>query len=94
MKEIIAAVRSLKGITPAALATSRRQLEDSDQVARTVTELDAMTRNNSLFVQKFAQASEAVCELVGDLEAAAGRSQIDRSGSSSAVAARKWKRTT
>jgi methyl-accepting chemotaxis protein len=76
MKEIIAAVRSLSEITEAVLAASQRQLHDTDQVARTVTQLDAMTQENSLFVQKAEQASAAVRDMVSDLDAAASQFKL------------------
>lgn len=60
MREVIAAVHSLTQTTQEVLAASRRQQRESDQVATTVGDLDDMTRENSVLVQKAEQASADV----------------------------------
>jgi methyl-accepting chemotaxis protein len=86
MREVIAAVHSLTQTTQEVLAASRRQQRETDQVATTVGDLDEMTRENSVFVQKAEQASADVRQRAADLDAAVG--QFKLTGSEVKVAGR------
>lgn len=78
MQEIIAAVQSLAQTTSAVMHVSRRQQQDTEAVATTVTHIDEMTRENYAFVQDAERASEAVRERASDLDRIVGGFKLMR----------------
>jgi len=73
MRDTIDAVRSLKTMTQDVQAASQRQLKSTDQVAHTVIELDAVTRENTVFVHRAEESSESVRRRAESLDSATGK---------------------
>jgi methyl-accepting chemotaxis protein len=79
MREVIEAMQSLTQSTQEVLAASRRQEEETDQVATTVSDLDRMTRENSAFVRNAEAASADVRERAANLDHAVGKFKLSDS---------------